>query len=92
MKAADVFAEVEVEYHLREIMDVVEETLVRMASFDRNPRMVLWQTPFYDIKVVIFVIDQVMFSFEVVFYCRFCLLVLWFVLFVEFEGIACFLR
>ena len=70
MKAADVFAEVEVEYHLQEIMDVVEETLERMASFDRNPGIVLWQTPFYDIKVVIFVIDQVMFSFEVVFYCR----------------------
>ncbi|KAF9668248.1 hypothetical protein SADUNF_Sadunf15G0109300 [Salix dunnii] len=50
VKAADVFAEVEVEYHLREIMDVVEETLERMASFDRNPGIVLWQTPFYDIK------------------------------------------
>uniref|UniRef100_A0A6N2NDD8 Photolyase/cryptochrome alpha/beta domain-containing protein n=1 Tax=Salix viminalis TaxID=40686 RepID=A0A6N2NDD8_SALVM len=50
VEAADVFAEMEVEYHLREIMDVVEETLVRMASFDRNPGIVLWQTPFYDIK------------------------------------------
>lgn len=57
MKAANVFAEVEVEYHLREIIHVVEETLVRMPSFDRSPEIVLWQTPFYDIKVVIFVID-----------------------------------
>jgi hypothetical protein len=57
VKATNVFAEVEVEYHLREIIHVVEETLVRMPSFDRSPEIVLWQTPFYDIKVVIFVID-----------------------------------
>jgi hypothetical protein len=28
-----------------------------MPSFDRSPEIVLWQTPFYDIKVVIFIID-----------------------------------
>lgn len=50
VKAANVFAEVEVEYHLQEIIHVVEEALVRMPSFDRSPEIVLWQTPFYDIK------------------------------------------
>ncbi|CAK7337076.1 unnamed protein product [Dovyalis caffra] len=50
VEATNVFAEVEVEYHLREITGVVEKTLRRLPLFDRCPEIVLWQTPFYDVK------------------------------------------
>ncbi|KAJ4828410.1 hypothetical protein Tsubulata_022862 [Turnera subulata] len=48
VKGTDVFAEEEVEYHLRQMLDVVEETLVKTPS--GTAKIVLWRTPFYDIK------------------------------------------
>ena len=53
MKATNVYAEEEVEYDVRVIMDVVKETLETVHSEERSARLVLWQTPFYDIKVII---------------------------------------
>lgn len=53
MKAMNVYAEEEVEYDVRVIMDVVRETLETVYSEERSARLVLWQTPFYDIKVII---------------------------------------
>ena len=53
MKATNVYAEEEVEYDVRMIMDVVRETLETVYSEERSARLVLWQTPFYDMKVII---------------------------------------
>ena len=53
MKATNVYAEEEVEYDVRVIMDVVKETLETVYSEERSARLVLWQTPFYDLKVII---------------------------------------
>lgn len=53
MKATNVYAEEEVEYDVCVIMDVVRETLETVYSEERSARLVLWQTPFYDIKVII---------------------------------------
>lgn len=52
MKATSIFAQEEVEYHLRMIMGIVDETLATTNFEDGKPNMCLWQTPFYDIKVV----------------------------------------
>jgi len=51
VKATTVFAEEEVEYNLRRLMNVVQETLAMVAFEDQSPRMLLWNTPFYDTKV-----------------------------------------
>lgn len=42
-----VYAEEEVEYGLREMIDVVKDSLGTMPS---APNFVLWRTPFYDVK------------------------------------------
>ncbi|KAK7854879.1 pheophytinase [Quercus suber] len=52
VKATNVYAEEEVEYDVRVIMDVVRETLETVYSEERSARLVLWQTPFYDIKTL----------------------------------------
>ncbi|KAK4572021.1 hypothetical protein RGQ29_030431 [Quercus rubra] len=52
VKATNVYAEEEVEYDVRVIMDVVRETLEKVYSEERSARLVLWQTPFYDIKTL----------------------------------------
>lgn len=46
-----VYAEEEVEYGLREMINVVNDSLGTMPS---APNFVLWRTPFYDVKVVCF--------------------------------------
>lgn len=51
MKATHIYTEEEVEYHLHKIMALVQETLLRLPLLEKNPKMMLWQTPFYDIKV-----------------------------------------
>uniref|UniRef100_A0A2P2KGL4 Uncharacterized protein MANES_14G034100 n=1 Tax=Rhizophora mucronata TaxID=61149 RepID=A0A2P2KGL4_RHIMU len=50
VKAANVFAEEEAEYHLRKVMDIVEETLAQTPFLDCSPSIVQWQAPFYNIK------------------------------------------
>ncbi|KAH9647542.1 photolyase/cryptochrome alpha/beta domain-containing protein [Citrus sinensis] len=50
VKATSVFAEEEVEYHLRQMMAIVDETLAKVSLVDGKPKICLWQTPFYDIK------------------------------------------
>ncbi|KAM3730380.1 hypothetical protein ACB098_12G082900 [Castanea mollissima] len=52
VKATNVYAEEEVEYDVRVIMDVVKETLETVYSEERSARLVLWQTPFYDITTL----------------------------------------
>jgi hypothetical protein len=49
-----------VEYELLFIMDVVNQRLNSMKVSQGTPRIELWKTPFYDIKVVsLIVIDFV---------------------------------
>ncbi|GAV64864.1 DNA_photolyase domain-containing protein/Abhydrolase_6 domain-containing protein [Cephalotus follicularis] len=50
VKATTVFAEEEVEYHLCEIMVMVEETLATIPSLQASPKIILWHTPFHDIE------------------------------------------
>ncbi|XP_030935151.1 uncharacterized protein LOC115960407 [Quercus lobata] len=52
VKATNVYAEEEVEYDVRVIMDVVRETLETVYSEGRSARLVLWQNPLYDIKTL----------------------------------------
>ncbi|KAI8534492.1 hypothetical protein RHMOL_Rhmol10G0094200 [Rhododendron molle] len=54
VKATKIFAEEEVEYDLRRMLDVVGKTLSTMSIPEGNPRFVLWNTPLYDIKVFYF--------------------------------------
>ncbi|XWS61020.1 hypothetical protein CRYUN_Cryun07bG0089900 [Craigia yunnanensis] len=50
VKATDVFVEEEVEYEMRQMIGVVKDTLEKSSSSDRNPDIVMWRTPFYDVK------------------------------------------
>ncbi|KAG4992432.1 hypothetical protein GLYMA_09G230500v4 [Glycine max] len=50
VKATCVFAEQEVEYELRFIIDVVKQRLKSVSVPQGSPRIELWRTPFYDIK------------------------------------------
>ncbi|KAF8379290.1 hypothetical protein HHK36_028723 [Tetracentron sinense] len=51
VKATNIFAEEEVEYTLRRMIDIVEDTLSTTVPFPQgSPQIVLWQTPFYDFK------------------------------------------
>ncbi|RDY00292.1 Pheophytinase, chloroplastic, partial [Mucuna pruriens] len=50
VKATCVFAEQEVEYELRFIIDVVKQRLKSVIVPQGSPRIELWQTPFYDVK------------------------------------------
>ncbi|KAE8662095.1 hypothetical protein F3Y22_tig00113719pilonHSYRG00031 [Hibiscus syriacus] len=50
VKATDVFIEEEVEYEMRQLIGVVKETLETSSSLDGNLDIVMWRTPFYDIK------------------------------------------
>ncbi|KAH7856202.1 hypothetical protein Vadar_033898 [Vaccinium darrowii] len=50
VKATNVFAEEEVEYDLRRMLDGVGKTLSTMYFPEGNPRFVLWNTPLYNIK------------------------------------------
>ncbi|XP_027186317.1 uncharacterized protein [Cicer arietinum] len=52
VKATCVFAEQEVEYELRFIMDVVNQHLKLIEVPQGTPRIELWKTPFYDVKVL----------------------------------------
>lgn len=51
VKATCVFAEQEVEYELRFIMDVVNQSLKSVVVPQGTPKIELWSTPFYDVKV-----------------------------------------
>ncbi|KAK7401168.1 hypothetical protein VNO78_12488 [Psophocarpus tetragonolobus] len=50
VEATCVFAEKEVDYDLRLVIDVVKERLSSVTVAQGTPRIELWQTPFYDIK------------------------------------------
>ncbi|XP_061353310.1 uncharacterized protein LOC133298086 isoform X2 [Gastrolobium bilobum] len=52
VNATCVFAEQEVEYELRFIMDVVNQHLKSVVVSQGTPRIELWHTPFYDVKVL----------------------------------------
>ena len=54
MKATDVFIEEEVEYEMRQMIGVVKDSLEMSSSSDGNVDIVMWRTPFYDVKVVMF--------------------------------------
>ncbi|KAK8521357.1 hypothetical protein V6N13_077464 [Hibiscus sabdariffa] len=50
VKATDLFIEEEVEYEMHQLIAVVKETLETSSSLYGNLDIVLWRTPFYDIK------------------------------------------
>lgn len=50
VKATDVFIEEEVEYEMRQLIGVVKKTLETSSSLDWNLDIVMWRTPFYDVK------------------------------------------
>ncbi|OMO85847.1 hypothetical protein CCACVL1_09967 [Corchorus capsularis] len=50
VKATDVFVEEEIEYEMRQMIGVVKDTLEMSSSVDGNPDIVMWRTPFYDVK------------------------------------------
>ncbi|GLT40303.1 hypothetical protein SLA2020_144480 [Shorea laevis] len=50
IKACNVYAEVELEYEMHEMIKVVKRNMEELPFLDGNPNIVLWQTPFYDIK------------------------------------------
>ena len=54
MKASDLYAEEEVEYDLRLMMDAVKEALETVYCQEGSAKVALWQTPFFDIKVIMF--------------------------------------
>lgn len=45
-----VYAEEEVEYDVRKLMSIVNETLERLSFTKEGPKFVLWKTPFYDVE------------------------------------------
>lgn len=61
MKPASVFVEEEVECHLCRIIDIVKEKLTTMPSTNGKPDLFPWRTPFYDIKVVIFALSDLIY-------------------------------
>lgn len=72
MKASSIILEEEVEYHMQRLMDMVRESLVLDCSLERNPSIVLWRTPFYDIHVkVLFVIPML----PLIRFCFSCLII-----------------
>ncbi|KAE8022417.1 hypothetical protein FH972_008219 [Carpinus fangiana] len=50
VKATDLYAEEEVEYDLRFMMDAVKEALETVYCQEGSVKVALWQTPFFDIK------------------------------------------
>lgn len=56
MQATTIYAEEEVEYEMCRMLDAVKETLtsVNASSGKEDPRMIIWNAPFYDIKVIFF--------------------------------------
>ncbi|KAJ7949612.1 Pheophytinase, chloroplastic [Quillaja saponaria] len=52
VKATCVFAEKEVEYDLCLMMDIVKKKLEALTSSEESTKIILWHTPFYDIKLL----------------------------------------
>ncbi|XP_027103928.2 uncharacterized protein [Coffea arabica] len=52
VKATSIYAEEEVEYELRRMLDAVKEALAlaTVSSAEAYPRMTMWRTPFYGMK------------------------------------------
>ena len=52
VNATHVYAEEEVEYELRELMEFTNDSLKVLAFAKEGPKFVLWRTPFYDVEVI----------------------------------------
>ncbi|KAJ0968529.1 hypothetical protein J5N97_025446 [Dioscorea zingiberensis] len=50
VKATQIFTEEEVEYNLRRIVDTVETSLSDISFSRGSPKLIIWKSPFYDIK------------------------------------------
>ncbi|KAJ0968570.1 hypothetical protein J5N97_025487 [Dioscorea zingiberensis] len=50
VKATQIFTEEEVEYNLRRIVDTVETSLSDISFSWGSPKLIIWKSPFYDIK------------------------------------------
>ncbi|KAK4431612.1 2-hydroxy-6-oxo-6-(2'-aminophenyl)hexa-2,4-dienoic acid hydrolase [Sesamum alatum] len=50
VQASSIFAEEEVEYELRIMLDIVKESLSTLSLSRENTKIVTWNAPFYDVK------------------------------------------
>lgn len=50
VQASSIFAEEEVEYELLVMLDNVKESLSNISFKGWNPKVVMWSSPFYDVK------------------------------------------
>lgn len=41
------------EYDVRKLMSIANETLERLSFTKEGPKFVLWKTPFYDLEVFV---------------------------------------
>ncbi|KAL0371587.1 UNVERIFIED_CONTAM: Cryptochrome DASH [Sesamum calycinum] len=53
VQASSIFAEEEVEYELRIMLDIVEESLSTLSLSGENTKILTWNTPFYDVKSLV---------------------------------------
>lgn len=57
VKVTNIYVEEEVEFGLWSMLEGVKETLDTIPSAEGTPKLVIWNTPFYDMKVL-FVLFQ----------------------------------
>lgn len=67
VKPSHIYAEEEVEYNLRKLATTVESSLSAVPFSWGNPEFIFWRTPFYDFKVVQFVLIFDFYMFQVYF-------------------------
>ncbi|KAL0304149.1 UNVERIFIED_CONTAM: Pheophytinase, chloroplastic [Sesamum radiatum] len=53
VQASSIFAEEELEYELRIMLDIVEESLSTLSLSEENTKILTWNTPFYDVKSLV---------------------------------------
>lgn len=54
MNASQIFAEEEVEYELRRLVEIVKKSLATISTEGIIPNLFMWTTPFYELKVFCF--------------------------------------
>ncbi|KAI3458274.1 hypothetical protein Pfo_014937 [Paulownia fortunei] len=53
VQASSIFVEEEVEYELCVMLDIIKESLSALSFNGGKPKIVMWSTPFYDVKSLI---------------------------------------
>lgn len=62
VKATNIFVEEEVEFGLWRMVEGVKEILDTIPSAEGTPKLVMWNTPFYDMKVLLFLVSASRYS------------------------------